>query len=183
VAAEEGGHFEAGGFTSVDVTDVEQPLAGLTLGELDFAVLPAAEAADAIAQGLPIVAIAGHRNYGADGSYGGDVLVTSTDLLTAEGPTVAAFLRAYILGLRDLAGSEGAAAFAPDDGGFGDRAQDGGLGELTAYLADALGAPPDLRAVVAAGPVTFAQASLGLPANPTTGLPDASAATDEEAPA
>ena len=187
VAADEGGHFEDAGFTSVEVTDVEQPLAGLTLGELDFAVLPAAEAADAIAQGLPIVAIAGHRNYATDGSYGGDVLVTSTDQLTSEGPTVAAFLSAYIRGLRDLAESETGSAFAPHDGGFGDRAQDGGLGELSAYLTDALGAAPDLGAVVAAGPITFAQAGLGLPANPTdaadatTATPEASAPAGEEA--
>jgi hypothetical protein len=59
--------------------------------------------------------------------------------------------------------------FAPHDGGFGDGAQMGGLGELDAYLREALGAEPELETLVKNRPLEYAQAWWGLPANPTHG--------------
>ena len=60
--------------------DVEEPLLGVLTGELDFGVIDAVDAADGVSQGLPMAAIAGHRNY-PDGAYGGDVLIATADLL------------------------------------------------------------------------------------------------------
>jgi ABC-type nitrate/sulfonate/bicarbonate transport system substrate-binding protein len=110
--AQDAGYFEDAGFASVEVMDVEQPLLGVLQGELDFGVLDATDAADGVAQGLPLAARAGHRNYAADGTYGGDLLATSADFLGEEGSTVSAFLIAYIRALRDLAGTTGG-AFRP----------------------------------------------------------------------
>jgi len=136
------------------------------LGETDFAVMDLIDASDGVAQGLPIVALAGHRNYEADGAYGGDVLVSSSDLLDGEASTVSAFLVAYLRGLRDLATSADTDGFAPYDGGFGTRDEDGGLGEMRTHITDALGAEPDLQSLIAIRPLEYAQAWWGLPANP-----------------
>jgi hypothetical protein len=164
--ASKAGHFEAAGFGSVELVDVDEPILGILTGELDFGVLDAAQAADAVAQGLPLRALAGHRNYAEDGiAYGGDVIVTSSDLLEADASTASSFLVAYVRGLRDLAETSDAGAYAPFDGGFGSAAEAGGLGELEALLADELGSG-DMEALVARHPLRFAQAWWGLPANP-----------------
>jgi hypothetical protein len=123
-----------------------------------------ADAAEASAQGLPLVLLAGHRNYGEDGSYGDDVLVTSRDLLEQSGSTVSAFVVGYLAGLQELGGLADTAAFAPFDGGFGDRSRQGGLGELTEYLeASGLSLGTD---TVGMEPLHYGQAWWGLPANP-----------------
>jgi ABC-type nitrate/sulfonate/bicarbonate transport system substrate-binding protein len=163
-AALDAGYFEQAGFESVEVLDVEQPLLGVLQGELDFGVLDASEAADGSAQGLPLVALAGHRNYTSDGTYGGDLVVASSDVLGDEGSTVSAFLVAYVRALRDLTTET---SLAPHDGGFGERSQSGGLGELDMYLQAVLGAEPDLGTLIESAPLTYAQAWWGLPANPT----------------
>jgi ABC-type nitrate/sulfonate/bicarbonate transport system substrate-binding protein len=161
----EAGYFEDAGFASVEVLDVEEPLLGVLQGQLDFGIVDAVDAADGSAQGLPLVALAGHGNYGTDGAYGGDLVVASTDVLAEEGSTVSAFLIAYLRALRDLRED---ATLAPHDGGFGARDQSGGLGELDGYLQGALGTEPDLETLVQARPLEYAQAWWGLPANPTT---------------
>jgi hypothetical protein len=97
--------------------------------------------------------------------------------VSQEGPTVAAFLVAYLRGLADLADDSDATAYAPFDGGYGDRAVGGGLGELGTDLAASLDVAPDLGALVAAEPLGFAQAWWGLPANP---VPGATSTTTEE---
>lgn len=180
------GYFEDAGFSSVDIMDIEQPLLGVLNGELDIGVVSAVDAADGVAQGLPLAVLAGHRNGGADGS-GGDVLVASADSVEQEPSTITAFLIAYIRALQDLVGDPDAAAFAPHDGGFGERTSEGGVGDLSSLLADALGAEPDLQTFIAAVPLEYAQAWWGLPANPTwtsaadPGSPDDTQATEGEA--
>lgn len=159
------GYFTAAGFESVEIMDIEQPVLGLLNDELDFGVVDTVDAADGSAQGLPAVAAAGHRNYAADGSYGGDVMLTTRDLLADETTTASAFLIAYLQGLADMA--EDAPAFAQFDGGFG-AADDGGLAELESYLTDALGESPDLDALIQPRVLEFAQAWWGLPANPSS---------------
>jgi hypothetical protein len=149
-------------------------------GELDFGVMGLGDAADAVSQGLPLRAIAGHQNYAADGAYGGDVLVASSDLVDAEGTTVVAFLVAYLRGLRDLAGNAEAPGFAPFDGGFGARDQDGGLGELRTGVSDTLGVDPDTGSLLADAPLELAQAWWGLPANPSPTGPTASLPSETE---
>ncbi len=47
--------------------DIEEPLLGVLQGDLDLAVIDTADALDGASQGLPLVALAGHRNYTADG--------------------------------------------------------------------------------------------------------------------
>jgi ABC-type nitrate/sulfonate/bicarbonate transport system substrate-binding protein len=172
--ASEAGYLEDAGFTEIEVMDVEQPLLGVLQGELDFAVIDAVDAADGAAQGLPLVALAGHRNQAADGTYGGDVLAVSADLLEQESSTVAAFLAAYVRALQDIGETGSDASYAPFDGGFGDRSQGGGLAQLDAYVSEALGTEIALEGLVAAGPLQAAQAWYGLPANPAS-LPSASA--------
>jgi hypothetical protein len=162
--ARDAGYFEDAGFGSVTVLDVEQPLLGVLQGELDLSVLDVADAADGSAQGLPLAALAGHRNYGDDGSYGGDVLVASTDVLSEEGSTASAFLIAYVRALQDLTEED---VLRPHDGGFGDRTKSGGLGDLEAYLVAAGTGEPDFGNLTRTAPLEFAQAWWGLPANPT----------------
>ncbi len=131
LVADEAGYFTEAGFDSVEIIDVEEPLLGVLTGELDFGVTGVADAADGASQGLPMAAIAGHRNY-VDGVYGGDVLIVTADLLQNDPTTATAFLIAYVRGLRDLMDDPD---FAPHDGGFGDRTIGGGTGELDDYLA------------------------------------------------
>ena len=170
--AQEAGYFEDAGFESVTVIDVEEPMLGLLNGELDFAVSDVVDAADGTSQGLPIAAIAGHENY-PGGTYGGDVVIATADLLEVDPSTASAFLIAYVRGLQDLAATDAAAGFSPYDGGFGDRAQAGGTGELSEYLAGVQGEAPDLDALIDASALEYAQAWWGLPANPTVVVPAA----------
>jgi hypothetical protein len=178
-AAIDGGYLTDAGFGDVQVLDVQEPLLGVLNGELEFAVVDASTAADGVAQGLPLVAIAGHDNAAGER----DLLVASADLVGQEGPTVAAFLIAYLHGLADLATDPNATAFAPFDGGYGDRAVGGGLGELGTDLSASLDAAPDLGALVATEPLGFAQAWWGLPANPVPGATPAGATPAGATPA
>ncbi|CAN5485740.1 hypothetical protein BH24CHL9_BH24CHL9_00540 [soil metagenome] len=166
IAAIAAGHFDAMGFDSVAVMDIEEPLLGVLNGELDFAVVSTVEAADGASQGLPLRLLAGHRNVPPEGTGDADVLVVSTDVLEQEPATVGAFLIVYVRAARDLRDSEAAEPWAPHDGGYGDRALDGGMAELLAHLEGALGDAPDIRALMAAAPLELAQAWWGLPANP-----------------
>ena len=168
LVADAAGYFEAAGFESVEIIDIEQPLPGVMTAQIDFGVVAVVDVGDGLAQGLPLQAIAGPANYsGAGGAYGSDVVVASADLIDAETSTVTAFLIAYIQGLSDLAGRADTAPFAPFDGGFGDRRQEGGLGEMRSYLAASLGSEVDTDTMVASAPLEFAQAWWGLPSNPT----------------
>lgn len=183
--ARDSGYFEDAGFGGVEFFNIEQPLPGVMTSQLDFGVVDAVDAADGATQGLPLQAIAGHANYDAStGSYGGDLIIASSDMLEGEASTVAAFLIAYVRGLRDVMESGEQTPFAPYDGGFGDPAAGGGLGELESYLAASLGEEVDTAAFVAGGPLEYAQSWWGLPANPTGSPPTAAAdaeATTEEA--
>jgi len=161
------GYFEDAGFASVEVIDVEAPLLGVLQGKIDFGILDTIDTAEATEQGLPLLALAGHRNYDEGGGYGGDLLIASADLLGEEGSTASAFLIAYVRALMDLADDPEAAAFAPFDGGMGDRTQLGGLGEMYAYLSLPFEPGEDVAALADARPLEYAQAWWGLPANPT----------------
>lgn len=182
--ADAAGYFLDAGFVDVEVMDVEQPLLGLLNGELDFGVVDAVDAADGASQGLPAVAAAGHANYGPDGSYGGDVLLATTDMLDVDASTASAFLIAYLRALQDLATAD-ATTFAAFDGGFGAAENAGGFGEMTTYLEDQLGEPPALDALIEPRVLEFAQAWWGLPANPTSAeapaVPEAVASVDPAA--
>lgn len=166
--AADAGYFTEAGFASVQIMDVEQPLLGLLNGELEFGVVDAVDAADGVNQGLPVAAIAGHQNYGDGGDYGGNVVLASDDLLADDPTTATAFLIAYLRGLQDLTAGANTTTYAPYDGGFGSPDMAGGGGELTAYLTEALGQAPELEAFVAIEPLHFAQAWIGLPADPTS---------------
>lgn len=179
--ADAAGYFSDVGFDSVEIVDVESPLPGVMTAQLDLAVVDLQDAADGVTQGLPIKAIAGHRNY-LDGSHVGDVIIASPDLIEQEGATVVAFLVAYIRALADLTDSVGADGFAPHDGGFGDRADGGGLGELAASLDERVGDGASVDDLVARDPLTVAQAWWGLPANPTTAAPLITADDGADAP-
>ncbi len=166
-AALEADLFSAAGFASVEVIDADQPLLGVLQGQVEFGVMDLRDVSEATAQGLPLAVIAAHRNYRADGSYGDDVIVASRDLLEQEGSTVSAFLVAYVGGLRGLVDQPNTDAFRPYDGGFGDRSNLGGLGEMAAYVgasSESEGDPARLRDVRS---LEYAQAWWGLPANPT----------------
>jgi ABC-type nitrate/sulfonate/bicarbonate transport system substrate-binding protein len=168
LVALEAGYLEDAGFTSVEVMDVEQPILGVLNGQLEFSVMDTAQAADGVAQGLPLRALAGHElRDGATGEFGGDVLVAASDLLADDGSTATAFLIAYLRALQDLREDPDGAAFAPHDGGFGSPEQEGGLGELRAFLAGSLDPAPDVEVLIARAPLAFAQAWWGLPANPS----------------
>jgi ABC-type nitrate/sulfonate/bicarbonate transport system substrate-binding protein len=162
--AADAGRFDDVAFESVAVVDVEQPLLGVLQGEVEFGVMDLSDATEAAAQGLPLVVLAGHRNYAEDGSYGDDVLVTSRDFLDQSGATVGAFAVGYLAGLQQLADASDAQPFAPFDGGFGDRARGGGLEELAEYL-EASGLSGSLDTLDTA-PLHYGQAWWGLPANP-----------------
>lgn len=180
--AEAEGYFTDAGFESVEIMDIEQPLLGLLNGELDFGVVDSVDAADGASQGLPAVAAAGHRNYAADGTYGGDVLLATEDLISDERTTASAFLIAYLQALGDMAPD--ATEFSAFDGGFGAAEQDGGVGELQAYLASSLGESPDLDVLIEPRVLEFAQAWWGLPSDPTTAAQPIASSTsvlDEEA--
>ena len=176
-AAQDAGAFAQMGFEAVEIVEVEEPLTALLAGEVDLAVVGTPDAASGVAQGLPVALVAGYRNYAADGvTYGGDALVASTDLVAADPGTITAFLIAHLRGLRTLAGDgadgagvEGAAAYAPFDGGFG-PIEDGGLGALSAYLATEPGAPVDTAALIAWPTLVVAQTARNLPANPTAAV-------------
>jgi ABC-type nitrate/sulfonate/bicarbonate transport system substrate-binding protein len=179
VAAQDAGYFGDAGFTSVEIVDIEQPLLGVLTGEVDFGVVSLVDAADGITQGLPIQAIAGHQNYALDGSYGGDVVIATSDLISNEPAAVAAFLTAYVRALQEDASADDGAPFAPFDGGFGMRASGAGLAELSTYVQEALGSAVDLDALIAVPPLEYVQTSLGLPANPAS-RPAPTAADSEE---
>jgi len=178
----EAGYFEDAGFDSVEVVDVGEPLLGVLQGELQLGVMDSLDAADGSAQGLPLLALAGHHNYSSDGAYGGDVVVSSADSVAQEASTLSAFLIAYVRALRDLAPDD-AGEFAPFDGGFGARDQGGGLGELGTYLESGLGSDVDLDTLIDERVLQYAQAWWGLPANPTAeagAVAGASAAPEED---
>ena len=162
------GYFSDLGFSSVEIVDVERALPGVMTSQLDFAVVDLQDLGDGVTQGLPLTAIAGHRNY-RDGNPGGDVVVASPNMIE-EGATVAAFLVAYIRGLEALGESVGAEEFAPFDGGFGERSRGGGLADISASLARAVGDGATVDELISTGPLTIAQAWWGLPANPTTAV-------------
>ena len=179
-AAQDAGYFDDAGFTSVEIVDVEQPLLGVLTSEVDFGVVSMVDAADGITQGLPIAAIAGHQNYASDGSYGGDVVIATSDLISNEPAAVAAFLTAYVRALQDDSSEGAGGPFAPYDGGFGARDAGTGLAELSTYVQEALGSAVDLDALVAVRPLEYVQTSLGLPANPASRPAPTVAATEEE---
>lgn len=185
------GYFERAGFAAVNIEDIEEPLLGVLQGDLDIAVLDTADALDGASQGLPLVAVAGHRNYGADGGYGGEVVAVSQDVLTEQGSTVTAFLTAYVRALQDLAGDDGNAAFAPFTGGFDASGPDAGWTELTSYAVETVGDGQAVEQLVVAEPLTRAQVWWGVPGTVTPASsttpepaaspePGASPATDEE---
>ena len=94
-------------------------------------------------------------------------VVTSRDIIDQSGSTASAFLIGYLRALQDLRDTPEASSFVPFDGGFGDRTDAGGLGELTTYL-DLAGSDLDsFGLATSTGPLAYAQAWWGLPANPT----------------
>ncbi|MFN8518523.1 MAG: ABC transporter substrate-binding protein [Chloroflexota bacterium] len=126
--------------------------------------------------------------------YGSDMLAANKDWAAANPNTVQAFLSAYVRALADIKDTANAdyvfslgeragititdgiragwpndmAFFAPFDGGFGDAANGGGLGELEGYLSANLpeGVTVDLSQFVDAAPLNAVQTALGLAANP-----------------
>lgn len=126
--------------------------------------------------------------------YGSDMLAVNKDWAAANPNTVRAFLSAYIRGLADIKDLDNAsyvlslgeragltindgirsgwpadvANFSPFDGGLGELAEDGGLGQLEAYLAANLpeGTTVDLSQFVDSADLNAVQAALGLPLNP-----------------
>jgi len=166
--ADEAGYFAEVGFGAVEIVDVEQPLPGVMTAQVDLGIVDAVDAVDGATLGLPLRSVAGHQNYGgADGAYGGDLVVVSLDFIEAEPGIVGAFLIAYIRGLQDISDSAEAASLAPHDGGYGSRDVEGGVGELQAYLTSVTGSEPDLDDLIIVPPLELAQAWWGLPANPT----------------
>jgi NitT/TauT family transport system substrate-binding protein len=129
--------------------------------------------------------------------YGSDLLAANRDWAAANPATVRAFLSAYIRALADvqdpanadhvlsLGEREGITItpgvrsgwpldvlfYQPFDGGFGDRAQGHGLGELQAYLTENLPAVPDMATFIDAEDLNAAQQALGLEPNPVMGEP------------
>ena len=177
--AQEKGYFKSAGFKSVATPDIEEPLLGVIQGDLDLAVIDTADALDGASQGLPLVALAGHRNFTADGSYGGDVVVTSQDFLDANGATATAFLTAYVRALQDLQNEGDNAAFAPFTGGFDASGPIAGWTELTAFADETIGDAAAVDELVDSGPLSRAQVWWGVPAELTpsvqpTGEPGAS---------
>jgi ABC-type nitrate/sulfonate/bicarbonate transport system substrate-binding protein len=166
VLADSKGYFESAGIEDVDVVDVQAPLLGVLQGELDFAVVDLIDALEGADQGLPLVAIAGHRNYSEDGTYGDDVLAVSSDFLELEGATVSAFLTAYVRALRDIESTTEVGIFGPFDGGFGDVEKGAGLAELQAFAVEEIGGDADVLSLVDPNAVQRAQTWWGLPANP-----------------
>lgn len=160
------GYLADAGFASVELVEADAPLLGVLQGQVEFAVMDTIDVAEATAQGLPLIAIGGHRNYKANGAYGDDVLVASRDLISEEGATVSAFLVAYVRALQELAEQPDTAVYAPYDGGFGDGGVGGGLGEMLDYLGLAAASSVDPARFVALGPLEYAQAWWGLPVNP-----------------
>ncbi len=126
--------------------------------------------------------------------FGSDLIATNKDWAAANPNTVQAFLSAYIRALADIQDPANAdyvfslgeragititdgirsgwpndvEYFTPFDGGLGDVTQDGGLGELDAYLKANLpeGVTVDVTQFVDAAPLNAVQAALGLDANP-----------------
>lgn len=187
------GYFTAAGFTDVQLLQAQEPLPGLLDGQLAFAVLQTLDAVNAATSGLPIVAIAGYRNDLTNlTATGGDLVAADSDFAAQNPNTVIAFTTAYIRALADLRDPAGYEAlftlatnagipldaamladwpaqqllFAPFDGGFGDVADGGGLGQLARYLAANLAASPDLPTFIAIDSLNAAQAQLGLPPDP-----------------
>jgi ABC-type nitrate/sulfonate/bicarbonate transport system substrate-binding protein len=199
LVAQARGYFQQAGFDLVNLVEVEEPIAGVLGGELDLGVITTVDAVNGIAQGLPLQVVAGYHNYRDGGdAYGGDVLAATSDLVAADPGTITAFLSAYLRALQDIADpasqeailaladaagipvtNEGrreyagrAAEYAPFDGGFGDRGNGGGLGELQAYLTAELDSVPDLSTVIAWPQLLVGQASQVLPSNPISLLLD-----------
>jgi ABC-type nitrate/sulfonate/bicarbonate transport system substrate-binding protein len=191
--ARQRGYFSQAGFADVALQEAGDALPALTGGELHLGVVDLVAAANAVAGGQAVQAIAGYRNYaGEGGAYGGDVIAATSEFVAQNPNTARAFTLAYIRALRDLqdpataeelfataeaAGltvSEEARAawtaslsgFAPFDGGFGDGANGGGLAELATYLTDSGVAVPDGTTFISWASLNGAQADLGLPANP-----------------
>jgi hypothetical protein len=127
-----------------------------------------------------LVALAGHRNYDADGAYGGDLLAASADFVEGQGAATSAFLTAYVRALRDLEATDDAGSFAPFDGGFGSLTDGDGLGELQAIVGDALGTDGDLGTLIESGALHRAQTWWGRPANPRTSSPAGAESSVEE---
>ncbi len=166
VLADNNGYFESAGIKNVDIVDVESPLLGVLQGDLDMAVVDLVDALEGADQGLPLVAVAGHRNYTEDGEYGDDVLAVSSDFLELEGATVSAFLTAYVRALRDIESSTEVGVFGPFDGGFGNVDEGAGLAEMQAFAVEEIGGDVDISALVDPSAVQRAQTWWGLPANP-----------------
>ena len=169
--------FEAAGFDEVELTVVDSTVEALQSGEADFAVVDTLDALAAFADDPSMQAIAGYQNYaGKKGAYGGSVLMAAPGLVDAEPSTVSAFTKSYIRGLRKHAKkAKKADAFAPLDGGFGNRDVDGGWGELSAYAFEELDEFPDLEAFVSEHTLNVAQASAGADQNPWSDLAGAPA--------
>ena len=165
------GYFKQAGFKAVEIEDIEEPMLGVLQGDLDIAVLDTADALDGASQGLDLVAVAGHRNYDAEGAYGGDVVAVSQDYLDEEGATVTAFLTAYVRALLDLQRQDESAAFAPFTGGFDASGPDAGWTELTAYANETIGDAQAVEELVASQPLTRAQVWWGVPAEVTSSSP------------
>lgn len=196
LVAEEAGYFDDAGFTQVTVARVGEVLADVATGDLDFGVVPAAEAYAGFAADPTLRAVAGYRNYVAGtGEYRGDLLVAAPDLVAQEPATVLAFLSAYLRALDLLSTEEGAReaydiiaatdlaldvdvarwtraleAFAPFDGGFGSLAEGDGLGDLAAYLVAEGVEEPDLDGFIADHTLAIAQTWRNDPANPANRL-------------
>ena len=162
--AQSKGYFKKAGFKKVTVEDIEEPLLGVLQGDLDIAVLDTADALDGASQGLPLVAIAGHRNYDPVGEYGGDVVAVSQDFLDTQPATVTAFLTAYVRALQDLRREDGSTSFAPFTGGFDLSGPDAGWSELTAYAAETVGDGDAVEQLVGVDPLRRAQVWWGVPA-------------------
>lgn len=156
---------------AIERVETDAPLTALLDGGSEAAVVPVADVAAAVAAGRPIAVLAGGRT---DQEAGGpsDVLVVTRDLLAADPGSVTAFLIAYIGGLQELADTDtpGADAFAPFDGGFGERDDDGGLGALSDVIGEALGPDLALRDLIAWPSLVVAQTALGIAANPVASV-------------
>jgi ABC-type nitrate/sulfonate/bicarbonate transport system substrate-binding protein len=191
--ARQRGYFTEAGFDDVAIQEATDPAAALAAGEVLLAVFDTLEAANVVAGGEPLQAVAGHHNFAPDGAtYGGDLLAGRSEVIAGNPNTVRAFTVAWIRALQDLrdpangeelfAAAEAAGLtvsgetrsawptslgqFAPFDGGFGAADLGGGLEELQTYLTEN-GAPiPDLATFIAWAALNGAQSDLGLPLNP-----------------
>jgi hypothetical protein len=195
--ARQRGYFSDAGLVDVVLQESADPLPALGAGELHLGVLDSVSAANAVANGQPIQAVAGYRNYAGEGiAYGGDLIAATTDFVAQNPNAVRAFTTAYIRALQDLrdpasdeelfASAEAAGlelsdearsawttrrdSFGDFDGGFGAGDVGGGVEELANWLTTSGAAVPDLATFISWATLNGAQADLGLPANPDAGL-------------